>query len=211
MIGQGALLACLDDPDVEHVLAVVRKATGRSHPKLEELSHGDFGDVGPLADRLANADACLYCLGISSARLDEASYRRVTCDFPLAAARIFADRRPGVPFVYVSGQGTDATGKGRSMWARVKGEAERGLMALLPHSYMFRPGLIEPLDGIQSGTQSYRWLYKAFALLWPLLRVVAAASVTDTRRLGRAMLRACRDGGPSRVVEVPEINRLAAP
>ncbi len=37
MVGQGALRACLADPQVCRVLAVGRTPTGRSHPKLHEL------------------------------------------------------------------------------------------------------------------------------------------------------------------------------
>jgi hypothetical protein len=33
-------------------------------------------------------------------------------------------------FIYVSGAGTDSTGRGRIMWARVKGETENALLRL---------------------------------------------------------------------------------
>ena len=38
MVGAGALLECLADPRVESVLAIGRSPTGRTHPKLREVT-----------------------------------------------------------------------------------------------------------------------------------------------------------------------------
>src|SRR5512133_700621 len=121
MVGQGVLRECLLDPGVERVLAVGRSPTGQGHPKLRELRHRDFTDFGGLQRELAGYDACFFCLGVSSAGMKEADYRRVTHDFTLAAATVLARANPGMTFIYVSGAGTDATGRGGSMWARVQG------------------------------------------------------------------------------------------
>ena len=74
------------------------------------------------------------------------------------ASRPAPNISPGMTFVYVSGQGTDSTGKGRFMWARVKGETEKALLALPFKAVMFRPGFIQPLHGITSRTGLYRAL-----------------------------------------------------
>ena len=58
----------------------------------------------------------------------EADYRRVTYDFTLAAAQALARHNPGMTFVYVSGAGTDSSERGRTMWARVKGQTENALL-----------------------------------------------------------------------------------
>ena len=42
MVGEGVLLECLRDPDVETVLLLSRKPSGYRHPKLRELLHADF-------------------------------------------------------------------------------------------------------------------------------------------------------------------------
>ena len=56
-------------------------------------------------------------------------------------------------FVYVSGQGTDSSEKGRIMWARVKGRTENGILGLpFKDAYMFRPGAIVPMNGERSKT-----------------------------------------------------------
>lgn len=74
-------------------------------------------------------------------------------------------------FIYVSGQGTDSSERGGSMWARVKGKTENDLLALgFMAVYIFRPGLIQLLHGIQSKTKAYRIFYSALGPLMPLLK-----------------------------------------
>ena len=87
MVGQGVLRECLLDPDVEARAgdrAARRRA--RSTPKLREIVHADFSDFAAVEAELAGYDACFFCLGVSSAGMSEADYRRVTYDFTLAAA-----------------------------------------------------------------------------------------------------------------------------
>src|SRR6185436_15445927 len=121
MVGQGALRECLLDPGVEAVLAVGRRGTGQSHPKLREIVHRDFLDFSGVERELAGYDACLYALGVSSAGMSEPDYVRVTYDFALAAAQAVLRNNPAATFVFVSGASTDGTEQGRIMWARVKG------------------------------------------------------------------------------------------
>ncbi len=212
MVGQGVLRECLLDPDVGKVLAVGRSKTGRSHEKLQELLLGDLTNLSSVEGELAGADACFFCLGVSSAGMSEAAYRKVTYDIALAAARVFVKVAPDVTFVYVSGEGTDSTGKGRSMWARVKGETENALLAMpLKAAYMFRPGFIEPLHGSVSRTKSYRILYKVARPLLPLLRAVAPDHVTTTETLAKAMLVVAKRGYPKQVLATRDINRVGIP
>jgi len=199
MVGQGVLRECLLAPDVEEVVAVIRTPTGLRHPKLREVTLADFADLTPIKDDLAGADACFYCLGVSSVGLDEAEYSVISYDFPMAAARMFAEVSPQVTFVYVSGAGTDADS--RRMWSRVKGGAERDIIALLPNGYAFRPGLIRPTHGARSKTRFVNSIYTATAPLLTLLERVAPKYVTSSDRLGRAMLHAARTGFSNRVVE----------
>jgi uncharacterized protein YbjT (DUF2867 family) len=199
MVGQGALREALLAADVDEVLAVVRTPTGVSHPKLREVRADDFADLTPIRDELATYDACFYCLGVSAVGLDEAAYTRVSYDYPMAAARIFAELNPQATFVYVSGAGTNPDG--RQMWARVKGRTEREIIDLLPHGYAFRPGLIQPTYGVRSKTRWYNAVYTVAAPLLPLLDRVAPRYVTTTDRVGRAMLRAACTGFSNRIVE----------
>jgi uncharacterized protein YbjT (DUF2867 family) len=211
MVGQGVLRACLLDPAVGSVLVVGRRPLGITHPKLTEVGHDDFTDLSALGDRLTGLDACFYCLGVSSAGLSEAEYTRVTYDFTLGAAHAVLAASPGATFTYVSGEGTDSTEQGRTMWARVKGRTENALLALPMNAYMFRPGYIQPRHGAVSRTRSYRVMYALTSWCYPLLHRLAPAHTTTTEHLARAMLAVTRPGATeNRVLHSKDINRLGA-
>jgi uncharacterized protein YbjT (DUF2867 family) len=209
MIGQGVLREALLAPDVERVLAVGRNPTAECHEKLEQLTHRDFTNFSAVEQQLTGYDAAFFCLGVSSAGMSEADYRRATYDFALAAARTLAARNPGMTFVYVSGTGTDSSARGRVMWARVKGETENALLALpFQAAYMFRPAFVQPMHGETSRVPLYRRLYTLSGWVFPLLRRLLPRYVTTTEQIGRAMLRAVRDGAPRRVLESDDIAAL---
>jgi uncharacterized protein YbjT (DUF2867 family) len=210
MIGRGVVRECLLDPGVEQVLTIGRSATGQKHGKLRELVLPDLTDYGGAADDLSGYDACFFCLGVSSAGMSETDYRRVTYDIAVAAARTLASRNPGMTFIYVSGGGTDSTGKSRTMWARVKGDAENAVLeSPFKGKYAFRPALIQPMHGITSRTRSYRILYAILSPLFPLLRALFPRYVTTTERVGRAMLNVARHGAAKAVLENADINAAA--
>ncbi len=210
MVGKGVLLECLQNPVVTDVLVLNRRSLGMQHPKLKEVVHANFYDLSAVEANLRGYNACYFCLGTSAFRMKEEDYRRVTFDLTLHVANTLLRLNPGMTFCYVSGQGTDGTGGGRIMWARVKGQTENALLALpFGGAYMFRPGFIQPLDGIQSSTPLYNTIYKVVNPLFPVLRAVFPSGVTTTRAVGKAMIAAVRDGSPKRVLETADINRLA--
>jgi hypothetical protein len=112
-------------------------------------------------------------------------------------------------FTYVSGAGTDSTGAGRVMWARIKGQTENALLALPFNGYMMRPGIIQPLDGIRSKTPSYRLFYSVLGPLLPLLRKLLPAHILTTAQMGTAMLNLCKRGYAKRLLETRDIAAIA--
>ena len=210
MIGSGVLLECLADPRIESVVSVVRQASGAVHPKLHELIHDDFLDLVPVCADFADADACFFCLGISSAGMKEEDYRRVTYDFTMAAAKEILAESPDSTFCFVSGAGTDGSGRGRVMWARVKGQTEQALLAMpFKGAYMFRPGYIQPMKGVRSKTALYQMIYNVVGPLYPIMRSFMPSYLTTTVELAHAMIEAARAGDERHVLETPDINRLA--
>jgi uncharacterized protein YbjT (DUF2867 family) len=205
MVGQGVLRECLRDPDVELTMTVGRRVTGVHHPRIREIVHRNLKDFSGLAGELAGFHACFFCLGVSSNGMSEAEYERVTYGLTLAAAETLSRVRPGMKFIFVSGAGTDSSEQGRVMWARVKGRTENALLGLPLEAYMFRPGVIQPLDGIQSRTRAYRILYAVSKPLLPLVRWIAPNQVVSTQELGRAMLRVARRGYTKRILETRDI------
>lgn len=212
MVGKGVLLECLDDPSVSRVLVVGRSACGVEHPKLKDVLHKDFTDFSAISDRLAGLDACFFCLGVSAVGMSEADYRHVTYDFTVAAAEALRRRSPNATFIYVSGTGTDSSGKSRMMWARVKGETENALLRMFEKAYMFRPGIIAPRRGVAAKGTATRLMYAVLGPpLIPLLNAVSPNSITATDRIGRAMLRVAREGASKKWLENADINALAGP
>lgn len=210
MVGHGVLLEALDAADVHEVVIIVRRPFSVQHPKLREVVHQDFTDFSTLpAGTFDDVDACFYCLGVSSAGMQEPEYRRVSYDFPLAAAKALWPRNRDVVFTFVTGVGTDSTGVGKVMWARVKGQAENALLELMPTSWMFRPGGIIAERGVVSATP---WLRRTYVVLSPLLHVLKAVAprlVTTTSTIGQAMLQAVRLRPTLRRLEVKDFELLA--
>jgi len=207
MVGQGVWRECLLDPTIDRVLSIIRNATGQQNAKLTELVHKDFFDFSGIESQLTGYDACFYCVGLSAAGMTEEAYSHATYDMTLAVAKTLARINPAMTFVYVSGAGTDSTQKGRTMWARVKGKTENALLNLpFKAAYMFRPGIIQPLHGIQSRTSGYRIFYSVTKPLMPILRTLFPQYVTTTELLGRAMIRVAQRGYPKHVLETSDIN-----
>jgi uncharacterized protein YbjT (DUF2867 family) len=210
MVGAGTLLECLSDPRVESVTAVSRSPAGRTHPKLRELIHADFFSYDALRADFASCDACFFCLGVSSVGLGETEYHHLTYDLTLAAATSMASANSNMVFCYVSGVGTDSTERGRTMWARVKGKTENALLALpFKAAYMFRPGYIQPVNGVRSRTAWVQAVYTFVAPLYPLTHWLLPNNTTTTAKLGRAMIEVATTGYRERVLYSRDFNALA--
>ncbi len=196
-------------PRVTSILAVVRSSLSVQHPKLRERNRTNFFDYTDLTAELSTIDACFFCLGVSAVGMSAADYYRQTFDLTLAAARALAAFKPGATFCYVSGEGTDSSESGRTMWARVKGKTENALLALPLNSYMFRPGFIRPRPGTRSKTRWYRVMYAVLTPLYPLLQRILPTHMTTAENLGRVMIAVATAGYNKRVLENADINALA--
>lgn len=210
MVGQGVLRECLLDSKITDILAIGRSSLGRREQKLREIVRKDLANISDIEDELRGYDACFFCLGATSAGLKEDEYRKLTYGLTLAVAQTLVKVNPGMTFIYVSGMGADSSEHGRVMWARVRGETENALLRLpFKAVYIFRPGFIQPLHGIQSKTKLYRALYAMFEPIYPLLRRLAPKYVTTTENMGRAMIEVAEGGAPKQVLEMADINDCA--
>lgn len=210
MVGQGVLHKCLDDPDVELVLSIGRTPTGKNHPQLREIIRQDLYNYSDLRTELTGFDACFFCLGISSLRMSEEDYTRITYNLTLAAATILSQQNPQMTFIYVSGAGTDSSEKGKVMWARVKGKTENAILNMpFAGAYMFRPGFIEASYGETSKTKLYRVLYPFMKVILPIFRRMFPEQILTTEQIGQAMLNLTRSGGQKRILNIRDIQVAA--
>jgi uncharacterized protein YbjT (DUF2867 family) len=205
MVGEGVLLECLSNPDVEQILVINRKPGGVSHPKLREIVHADFFNLAPIAQQLTGYDACFFCLGVSSVGMDEAQYRRITHDLTLNVGQLLARSNPEMTFCYLTGAGTDSSEQGRLAWARVKGATENALMRLFKRSYMFRPAFMKASPGQKNLKSSYKFL----AWVYPIGRALYPAGFCTLQEVGQAMIKAATKGYAKQILDVKDIVELA--
>ncbi|HZV71059.1 MAG TPA: epimerase [Saprospiraceae bacterium] len=209
MVGRGALLECLDSPEVESVVVVNRSEIDIKHPKMKEILVKNL--IDPESKwQLKGYNACFYCMGITSVGASEETYTHVMHDLTIVFAKEILSVNPDLTFCFVSGAGTDSTEKGGQMWARVKGRTENDLLKLgFKKAYMFRPGLIIPKRGIRSRTGWYNIFYTVTKPIGFLLNRMPKY-VTDTIILGRAMINVCSKGFPTQILESRDINKAGS-
>jgi uncharacterized protein YbjT (DUF2867 family) len=202
MVGEGVLHECLNHSDVESVLVINRKPCGVKHEKLIEIIHKDFLDLSSIEEQLKGYNACYFCVGVSSVGKKEDEYRRITYNLTMNFANTLVKLNPDMTFCYVSGVGTNSTEKGRSMRARVKGKTENDLMKLpFKAAYMFRPGYIQPTNGLKN---TYK-MYKIFAPFYPILNALFSKYVVSLEELGKAMISVTLYESDKKILECRDI------
>ena len=203
MVGEGVLFECLDNPTVTEVRIIGRRHYDLTHPKLKELIVNDFSEIKDHSDLLKNYDACFFCAGISSVGENEESFTKKTYDFAVPFATTLSEINPEMTFIYVSGNRTDSTEKGKIMWARVKGRTENALMKLpFKGQYNFRPAIMTA----SKGQKNVKTIYK---IMGPLIAPFFPAKTLKLSQVGRAMINAVSKGYPKQILEVDDIIKLA--
>jgi uncharacterized protein YbjT (DUF2867 family) len=203
MVGEGVLFECLENQNVETVLIVGRRHYDMIHPKLKELLVRDFMNPEGFSEQLKGYDACFYCAGISSIGVKEEAYTHATFDTTLAFAKTVLQLNPDMVFNFVSGSGTDSSGKGKVMWARVKGKTENALMNLfLKNQYNFRPALMKGTKG----QVNVKTIYKILAFL---ISPFFPKKTLTLKQVGQAMINTVLKGYSKQILEVNDIAELA--
>lgn len=191
MVGQGVLLECLKSQAVQEIVLLVRRAMSIESDKVTQIILEDFAQMNSCNEllQLTEIDACFYCFGVTSAGMSEPAYKSITYDLALQLANLLQANNSQTTFIYVSGAGADSLEQGRVMWANVRGKTENALQGVgFKAVYILRPLIIQPLNGIQSRTKSYRIIYRLFKPLFPLLKIFAPNSFVTTQQIGQAML-----------------------
>ena len=205
MVGEGVLLECLRNHQVDSVLAVCRKALDLTHPKLKVFVAPDFLKIDAATAPLTGYDACFYCAGVSSNGVTEDDYTRITYDTTLHFATVTLQANPHVVFNFISGHLADSSEQGRVMWARIKGKTENALLKMFDgKEYNFRPALMRPMPGQKHFHGYNRWTHK---ILYPVLSLVFPAC--SIQQIAQAMINATLMGYEKPILEVSDIKKLA--
>jgi len=209
MVGQGVLRECQNSMEVTDILTVGRTAVETKSQKVRNLVHADLWNYSAIERELSGFDACFFCLGTTAAGKSESEYQHITYGLTLAAATTLSRLNPQMTFVYVSGEGADSTEKGNVMWARVRGATENALLSLpFKGAYVFRPGIIQPLHGIESKTKAYRLFYCLAKPVLPLMRSLFPNAISTTEQIGKAMIQVAKSGAERRVLKPRDFEKL---
>jgi hypothetical protein len=163
-------------------------------------------NLSSIEDQLDDYNACFFCLGMSSVGIKEPEFAKVTYDLTMHFATTLSKLNPEMTFCYVSGRGTNETGK--LMWQRVKGKTESNLMKLpFRQVYNFRPGIIKPTKGLKNVLSLYKWM----GWLLPIINTISPQSVVTLKQIGDAMINATTKGYEKKILEVKDIIALSNP
>ena len=97
-----------------------------THPKLFTLEHKEFLTYSPaLKEKLAEHDACIWALGVTSVGISDEKYTEITVGYLDALLDALKETGVGTaesPFrvVFVSGMGADSKETSRVLFERVK-------------------------------------------------------------------------------------------
>lgn len=206
MVGEGVLLECLENENVEKIYVVGRRSCGIMHPKLTEIIHQDLSDISSIADQFSDANACFFCAGISSVGVSDEEYKKLTYDLTIGFANGLAAVTKDVVFCYVSGQGTDETETSRLSWARVKGKTENDLAKIgFKDTYAVRFGLVWPTKGQKNILTPYKFL----GWLKPLFSRLMPGGTNTLEEVARAMINVVRFGYDKKILTQKDISNLA--
>jgi hypothetical protein len=203
MIGEGVMLESLSHPSITEVLSVSRKPTGTKHPKLKEYIVPDFLALQENDEMLKGYNACFFCAGVSSLGKSEEEFTKLTYGTTIQFAKAIQPKGE-MTFIYISGQGTDSTEKGCTMWARVKGKTENDLAKLtFKQTFGYRIGVVFPTKGQKHVLSMYKYLF----WLNPILKLFKTLS-TDMKTLTQSMISLSKNGFESKVILVKDINEV---
>lgn len=208
MVGKGVLLECLQNDAISEIVTINRSPIGIKNPKLKELIHNDFLNFSTIKEELKGFDACFHCMGVSSASISTEDYFKFTYSITKSLAETLFEINPKMVFIYVSGQGTDSSEKGKINWANVKGKTENMLFnSGFKDCYAFRIGAIIPGEGIKSKTPWINFMLLLFKPFYGLLKKFD--SVTTSENIGKAMINCVKITSEEKIIENKSINKIA--
>lgn len=197
-VGEGVLLAMLDDERIEKVLSVGRRSCGHTHPKLEEYIVPDLLTLKEGDPNLNGYDVCFFIAGITSVGTPIDMYRVISHDIPVHFAAILPNKEK-MTFIYLSGAGT--SDKGRLLWQQIKSSTERETQTMgFAHAYGWRPMFMCPYKG---QTNHQVKTQKAVLILYPLLRLLG--QICTMKEMVNAMYRVATEGSSKSNLEARDI------
>jgi uncharacterized protein YbjT (DUF2867 family) len=208
LAGSAILAECLASPAIAKVSILSRRSVdfAGANPKANVIIHSDYLSYSSTTlDQLRGATGCIWAQGKSSVGMQENEYTVLTHDWPLAAAEAMAElpeKGEKFKFVYISGEGADPTEKASQMFGRVKGRAEKNLLALTTTRpglsvYNLRPGAIDPMGNDPRNKPFSTMGDLPIRIFGPIFKFVYPSMHTPTKSLAEISVQlAVGDGQP---------------
>src|SRR5690348_15422939 len=108
-VGSEVVRQAITDKDVERIYIFTRRDAGFKDPKVTQIIHSDFLHYDTLEPIFREADACIWCLGISQSRVSKLDYFTITYEYAVEAAKTMLRVNPDMHFLFLSGEGADSS------------------------------------------------------------------------------------------------------
>ncbi len=198
-VGEGVLLACLENENVEKVLSLSRRSTGRKDVKLEEYIVPDFLQLQLGDEKLQGYDAVFYCAGSSSVGMSQEQYKINCHDVPLHLAQVVKPKE-NMTIIFMSGAGTDLP----LAWAKVKRSTEQALSKMgFKQTFGYRAGLMKPLEGQINRPN----MIKATNSSYKIARFFCMGNTMEN--VAKSMIAATKFGYKKQKIQIRDIDILA--
>jgi uncharacterized protein YbjT (DUF2867 family) len=205
MAGSEVVRQAIADDSIQQITCLVRRPLEIAHPKIVTLVHDDFLNYDAVKDHFKNADACIWCLGISQLQVTKTQYAVITYDYTIAAAKAMLAANPGIHFVFLSGNGADREEKSKVLFARLKGKTENALLQLGFQKFTIaRPDAIWPKHKNKNAPLAYKLAFPFF----PLVEKFAPSKIIGSVQLAKALLYLTKYPGEKNTWENMELRKL---
>lgn len=203
--GSELVRQAVDDKDIEQVILLARNPSEIKHPKTRQILHKNFTDYTGLENIFKEADACIWCLGISQTSVSSQEYFAITYNYAVAAAKAMLAANPSITFLFLSGQGADSSETSNVRFAKVKGQTENALRAMnFKKLLIFRPGGIYPVTKNRNISVNK----KLELALIRLMKLIVPWTVVNTDVLAKAMLKSIKQDATQVILSHKEIRAL---
>jgi uncharacterized protein YbjT (DUF2867 family) len=204
MIGGHLLEEALTSSRVTKVISLVRKASDKRHPKLQERLVEDFSDYSNTPELFKDVDAAYFCIGVYTGQVPDAQFKIITVDYAVAFAQALKANSPRVKFCLLSGQGADRSLKSRVPFAKYKGMAESSIAEMGLNFYAFRPAYIYPVVP----RKEPNLMYRISRALYPILKFFGEGASIPSTDLAKAMFMVGMDGTKKEILENKDIHAI---
>src|SRR5437870_7667793 len=101
-VGSEVVKQAVADDDIKEVILLARNPSLTKHQKIREVIHKDFLKYDGLENIFREADACIWCLGISQTRVSKEDYFMITYEYAVTAAKAMLAANPSISFLFLS-------------------------------------------------------------------------------------------------------------